>query len=91
MSRTYLSNRDRYRQQVFDHLNQVNPTPTYWSDASFKLAATSIKHIAKGASYNFVIRILLDWHMTGRNKLKQTVDPQNDLDVGECLLCHAPP
>ena len=68
----------------------VNPNPRYWTDASLTIGATASRSIARGASYSFIIRIILDWHLTGRNRLKCEQQPDIHDEVAACLLCNAP-
>ena len=86
-SRLYFTRRDQHRGVFLNTIQQHNEYPNYWESASLTLAAAAVKRIAKGATNNFVTRILLDWHLTGRNKLKCEPNPLDNTDVGVCRLC----
>ena len=85
MSSEYYRTRDQYRQHVHNELNKVNPDPQYWTNSSHTLAGDALRRIPNGASRAMVTRLVLDWHATGNNKLKRSLDP---LDA-KCLLCDA--
>ena len=85
LTTTYLERRDQYRQQVYDDLYKVNPTPHYWSASSTSLAADVISKVPRGSMRSMIMRILRDWHLTGYNKLKRSLDPIDAI----CPLCNA--
>ena len=85
MSLSYYSTRDQYRQEVHDKLNKLNQDPRYWTDSSQTLAAAVLNKVPRGSTRAMVTRIVLDWHLTGGNKLKRTLDPHD----AQCTLCGA--
>ena len=86
-SRLYYTQRDQHRNDFIATLQQPATYPAYWASASMTLAAAAVKRVAKGATYNLVTRILLDWHLTGRNKLKCDSTPLDNPETGACRLC----
>ena len=88
ITKEYYAARDEYHQTACDKLHQYT-CPSYWSHGYYALAADILKHVARGASLAFVSRIVLDKHLTGRNKLKQELLPDDHEEVGRCQLCDA--
>ena len=85
LARKYYQTRDLYRQEVHVKLNKPYATLRYWEDHSSILAASVLNKIPKGSTRAFVTRLILDWHQTGTNIQKRSLDP---LDA-RCPLCEA--
>ena len=81
----YFQTRDHYRQEVHVRLHKHYNTPRYWEDHSSILAAAVLNKIPKGSTRAFVTRLIMDWHQTGSNIQKRSLDPFDAL----CPLCGA--
>ena len=85
MAKKYYTDRDEYRRNLDPLIPTINNVPDYWKDSSVSLAAAVLKNITNVSTRAMATRIVFDWHLTGRNKLKQKVI----IDEAKCPLCGA--
>ena len=76
----YLQTRDTYKMQYAE--STLSPS-MHWQGTTFTVAHTLFKKVTAGARRAQIQRILFDWHRTGRNRLKESDQPEDSF----CQCC----